>query len=251
MGNGNELEGMKAALVVPTYGSTNPKCARTIRVAMMSAANHGLKWAGDISPDRMGWGQARNTAAQNFIMQGPGFADGILWIDDDMVIPSDAISRLLDQVNTLPCDFISGLYHQRAGDHLPVFYHFNKNKGHFSIFKEYPENVIVPIEGCGFGFVWTSAKLIEAVARHPDFDSKKGWFPDERYSGGFGEDLSFCHMATKCDIQLYVDTGIQLGHMGDPDPIVRENYLAKKAAKPEGEVRTQDDGPMFGLRGDK
>jgi hypothetical protein len=230
------LEGMRAALVVPSYGNTDSQCAKDVRVSMMNAAVKGLEWVGDISPDRMGYAAARNTATQQFIEAGPDFADGIMWIDNDIRCSPASISRLIYQAKRLKADFISGVYHHRGGKYKPVFYIFKEAKkgeprGRFYSVEDYPEDTLAPADACGFGFVWTSSKLIDAIARHPDFNERGGWFPDNRDSGGFGEDLSFCYQAMRCGIQLYVDTGIQLGHMGDPEVITREQHLKALAEK--------------------
>lgn len=226
------LEGMKAALVVPSYGTSDPACAKDVRVGMMNAAAKGLAWVGDLSPDRMGYATARNTTAQEFIEEGEDFADGIVWIDNDIRFAKASISRLLYQARRLKADFISGVYHQRGGMHMPVFYLFDEKLNGFRNVDDYPADMIAPADGCGFGFVWTSKKLIDAIARHPEFDPRRGWFPDERSKkGGYGEDLSFCYQAMRCGIQLYVDTGIQVGHMGEPEIITREHFLKSKAER--------------------
>jgi hypothetical protein len=151
-----------------------------------------------------------------------------MWVDSDMRQGNGDMLKLLHSVRHFNAEFVSGVYHQREGSHHPVFYHLDQKAQKFRPFKDYPENKFYPAEGCGFGFVWTSNKLVRAIAEHPEFDPEDGWFPDRRDAGGFGEDLSFCYQAHRAGFQLFVHTGVQLGHMGDPAVVYREDFLRVK-----------------------
>lgn len=223
------LEGMTAGLCVPTYGNPDVECQKSVRAAVMKASNSGLRWKADVSPNRVGWSAARNIAAQ--WLYGAEGVDGLIWIDSDMDVPADSIVRLLDDVQRFNADFVSGVYHQRMPFHNPVFYIYNELLEHFQPAEDYPENEVVALEkgGCGFGFVWTSRKLIRAIHDLPSFTNEGGWFPDTRdIPGGLGEDLGFCKMAMETGTSLYVDTGIQLGHVGDPKPVTREDFSRER-----------------------
>lgn len=133
--------------------------------------------------------------------------------------------RLLSSVVDFKADFVTGVYHKRIAPHEPTFYMYDRQTGDFRSCEQYPDNVFAPIDGCGFGFVYTSRKLIEKIAELPSFNEEIGWFPDTRdVKGGYGEDMGFCKHAMDAKIQLYVNTGIQLGHMGDPEAIYRKHY---------------------------
>lgn len=222
------LLGMRALLAVPSYGPIDPACQKDLRVAMMVSANHGLSWAGDTSPDRMGYSAARNKVAQSTLEGGEDLSDGVLWVDSDIRMEPLAITSLLASVGQYKASFVTGVYHQRGGRHRPVFYEWQEKKHQFKSAIDYPENSFAPIGGCGFGFVWTGLDVIQTIAKSKWFNKHEGWFPDRRDVGGFGEDLSFCHHALRCGIQLYVNTAVQLGHTGDSEVITREDYLASK-----------------------
>jgi hypothetical protein len=221
------LDGMKIVLASPTYGPADPACQKDLRVAMMVASRYGLTWVGDASPDRMGWASARNTVAQ--LLLETEEATGIMWVDSDIRQKPRDMTMLLASAKDFSAEFVSGVYHQRMPLHNPVFYNYNKKIEKFQPCDEYPDNVFAPSEGCGFGFVYTSRKLIEAIAKLPTFDPEKGWFPDERDSGGFGEDLSFCWQAMQAKVQLYVNTGVQVGHSGDPYVVYKEDHVRELA----------------------
>jgi hypothetical protein len=241
---GQELKGVKALLVTPTYGPVDPDAQKSLRVAMMTAANHGLNWAGDASPDRMTYGYARNKAAQ-VLFDFPDLADGIMWVDSDIMVDPMAITRLVETAVSNKVDFATGIYHKRAGNYEPLIYHFDPIKEKFFIIPEYPENTFMKVGGCGFGFVWTGVNCLTQMSKHPTFDSKRGWFPDMRDMGGFGEDLNFCYKAIQCGVQLYADTGVQVGHLGDAVAYGREHYL-QAYEKIKDKALVQDPPEVWG-----
>lgn len=232
------LTGLRAILVSPTYGNVDPQCARNLRVAMMSAATQGLHWTGDASPDRMPYGFARNVAAAT-LRNHPDAADGIMWVDSDIVCPADSITRLLTAVKTHSLDFVTGVYHIRKPPYLPVLYKWDDTPKMYLQCLDYPQQQIISIDACGFGFVYTSSRLINAMADSPHFSSSEGWFPDRRDVGGFGEDISFCDIAKKCGFQLYVDTGVQVGHTGDPAVIWEANFRAQNLTIESPEIQNR------------
>jgi hypothetical protein len=69
--------------------------------------------------------------------------------------------------------------------------------------------------GCGFGFVYTSLRMLRWIGMSKEFDPKTGWFPDRRDTGGFGEDLTFCWLAKEAGFQLWVDSGCIVEHEGN------------------------------------
>ena len=219
------LEGMSIVLASPTYGNVDPLCAKDLRVAMMSAATMGLHWAGDASPDRLGYSAARNAVAKSIRKNSPS-ADGIMWVDSDIRMKSDAITRLLTTVKIHNLDFVSGVYHSRKPPYLPVIYHWDSAAGWYLQCVTYPKDQITSLDACGFGFVYTSTKTINAIADSPCFTARGGWFPDTRDTGGYGEDISFCDLATGAGIQLYIDTGVQVGHTGDAKVIWEQDFRA-------------------------
>jgi len=220
------LEGLRAILAVPTYGPVDSLCSKDVRLGMMVAARLGLEWVGDASPDRLGFSAARNSVTQAIYDEHEKpIADGIMWVDSDMRSKPSDMANLLRSAVEYKEGFVTGVYHQRAVDLLPVLYEYRPKTKTFHQVSDYPLNAFAQMGGCGFGFVWTSFEVIDAIRNHKDFDDKKGWFPDERDSGGFGEDLSFCYQAIQAGKQLYVNSSILLGHTGDPKVITREDYV--------------------------
>jgi hypothetical protein len=79
-------------------------------------------------------------------------------------------------------------------------------------FVSWPENVVAPIDGCGFGVVLTSLVMFRAIA--------PPWFEFTHFS----EDLSLCRKATAAGFQLYMHTAVQCGHMGPRQIIDVETF---------------------------
>jgi hypothetical protein len=214
------MSDLRALLASPTYGPVDPTCASSLRVAIMVAARHGVAWMGDLSPDRMSYGNARNFCAETLVAD-PSVADGIMWVDSDILLGPESILKLLRGMKNAGADFYSGVYHQRTGAYLPVvFGHVGNDK--YKQVEVYEPGVVIKAGACGFGFVWTSTKMILAMKAHPEFDPDLGsWFPTHFC----GEDLGFCTRARHAGFQLLVDTGVQVGHMGATQFLTRDDSL--------------------------
>ena len=234
------LLGFRALFACPTYGNVDPHCAKHLRVAVMSAASKGLHWAGDISPDRLGYSFARNSVA-SMARRFPDEFDGVMWVDSDIVCNPDSIIRLLTTARTHSLDFVTGVYHSRKPPNLPILYHWESKIERYLQCVTYPKDTIISADACGFGFVWTSTRLINAIAEAPLFRPKEGWFPDRRDVGGFGEDISFGDHARHLEprIQLYVDTGVQVGHLGDAEVIWEKQFRDRNLTIDSSEIQTR------------
>lgn len=212
---------LRVVLSSPTYGMREPKPAAALMTAAFSCGNHGTKWVGAVCPDRMSFADSRNHVAEFVTENLQGEIDGVVWVDSDIVPRPDSIQRLLTTVETGPYDFLSGVYHARCGEHRPVFYHADaEGKLRQAVF--YEMDKIVEVGAAGFGFVYTSLALLNAIKALPKPTARDGWF----HYGEVSEDLYFCQLARQAGYKLYVDTGIQVGHLGDAAIVTRETYLA-------------------------
>lgn len=231
----DELKGISAMLACPTYGPVDPFCQKMLRVAMMSAGNRGLRWAGDVSADKQDFSTARNMAAQT-LFDFPDSADGIVWVDSDIVLEQDSIIKLVGTAKRNNIDFLCGVYYKKGEPYDPVVYWYDPELDVYLGIENFALDMVVPISACGFGFVWTSTKTIQAIADNKAyFDEHGKWFPDTRHlpKGSrtpdgrhpFGEDFNFCDKARMAGIQLHMDTGLQLGHKGDGTVFDRAKYL--------------------------
>lgn len=204
----------KLVFACPSYGPIDPMAVRSQRVAIMHAASNGITWVGDSSPDRMKFDASRNVSVKS-ALDGSPEAEAIFWCDSDVILPPHTITSLVMQDK----DFITGIYFQRLPPHYPLIARFNSQGGQdrtgsFNWFTGWPEDTIAPIDGCGFGCVLTSTRMLRSMGAGP-------WFTFEKYS----EDFDFCLRAEKAGFQLYVHTGVLCGHLADPVPVGAADFL--------------------------
>lgn len=170
---------------------------------------------------------ARNLIAYEAVKAG---FDQVLWLDSDMIIPSDALIRLSDDM-TDGRELVSALYFTRKDPFVPCIHSDItweiKSDGWVNtsgdIYKDYPRDQVFEIAGCGFGCVMTSAALLKKMI------DKYGapFYP----LMGMGEDTSFCFRAGKDGVKMYCDSRVKVGHIGSK--VFDEDYyqLGKIAAE--------------------
>jgi len=201
----------------PTYGPVDPLALKSQRVALMHAARRGVEFLGDASPDRMKFEVARDAVAQAALETE---ADGVFWCDSDIILPESAIYRLAQHLK-IGLHFVTGIYFQRMYPHWPLIARFSEEKQTFQWIARWPEGVVAPVDGCGFGCLVTSTAMLRQIGREHG-----RWFAYEKYS----EDFDFCRRAAALKYTLYVDTAILCGHLADPRPVTHTDF---RAAHPE------------------
>lgn len=234
---------MKLLFASITYGATDPEANRSHRGAIMQAANAGHQWVGDISPDHMKWDDARNLVIQEALYNteiAEAGADAIFWVDSDVVLPPYAIARMAHYGR----DFVTGIYFQKEPPHFPLIAHLNKEQNGFQWYMTWPKDTLAPIDGCGFGCVLTSLKMIRDIGEPP-------WFHFNKFS----EDFTFCMKARDAGYPLLVDTGVLCEHQGSPKKATFEDF---KRCHPKfypqeeyanGSVRPEDEAGNVVLAG--
>jgi len=148
---------------------------------------------------------ARNNLARQAIKAE---ADWVLWLDSDMVFSPDFLQRMLKACTENGIDFLTALCFRRKPPYTPtLFDRLEKvDKG-----ASYTALMSVPdgrfkVGGCGFAGVLLSTDVLLSVA------SKFGRMFDPIY--GFGEDLAFCWRARQCGYDIWCDSDIEMGHVG-------------------------------------
>lgn len=152
---------------------------------------------------------ARNTLAQTAM---DGGYDRVLWIDSDMTFESDAMAELshdLDDGRRV----VGGLCFTRRNT-KPVIYsdvgirlrEDGRIEPYRTYMENYPRNSLFKVAGTGAGFLMMETSVIREVYEKfgPPF------FPEI----GFGEDLSFCRKCTRLGIDIWCDSSVRIGHIG-------------------------------------
>ena len=153
---------------------------------------------------------ARNRIAKLAIDEG---FDRVLWLDSDMVFGPELMEKLSRWIDC-GCEMVSGLYFKRKPPPEPVIYQDcclrkdeeGKPVPSAVVYRDFPENRIFEVAGCGFGAVMTTVQLLKDV-----YDSFGLPFSP---AGGLGEDLSFCARVAELGRKMWCDSSIQLGHIG-------------------------------------
>lgn len=134
-------------------------------------------------------------------------ADFVLWLDSDMVFPSDLMVDLMADMEGR--DMVAGVCHMRRPPFTPVLYKklrqgLTPGENESEKYMDYPKDKPFKIEACGFGCVMMRTSVIEAIVDkyHEIFAPLPG----------YGEDLSFCVRARGCGIDIWADPKVQVGH---------------------------------------
>ena len=148
--------------------------------------------------------KSRDDLAERAVASG---ADYVLWIDSDMVFPSDLLVDLLEDMEGR--DIVSAICHMRRPPYRPCLYKTLKrgltpDENQTEHYDDYPKDGIFQVDGCGFGCVMVRGSVLRAVIEkyHQCFAPLPG----------VGEDLSFCLRARACGFDIHADPKLQVGH---------------------------------------
>ena len=141
--------------------------------------------------------------------------DRVMWFDSDMVFNPDTLQTLHKDMDNLGCDMVTGLYVKRSLPTEPVLYESIKepkrnDKGvlerNIKAYTDYPQHAVFPVDGCGFGCVMTTTKILQDV-----------W---QKFGPAFtpytwaSEDISFCYRVNQIGGTIYCDSNVSCGHIG-------------------------------------
>lgn len=173
--------------------------------------------------------------------EGKTSFDYVLFMDDDMVPPPNALSVLLDR----KVDIIGAVCTVRQDPPLPNARYYNEANKCFQT-GDIDQPGIWKIGAIGTGFLLVSKKALDAIGdftlsqrffqkymgmseevrqeretaerKRAAGDHNQFWFEflKSPYGGGeLGEDISFCVKARECGFEIYCDSTIQVGHIGN------------------------------------
>ncbi len=194
----------------------------------------------------------RNACIQQ--MQG----DWILFIDDDMVWQPNAVMRLLEQLDSLResvdrVDILAGLFCRRTDPFQPVLYmREGPQAGAYNILEDWHSGDVVEVDATGMAFTLITRQGLElltegpmpsyeervASKNHPDFF---------RWHGSLGEDLRFCQDVKALGGRIFVDTSIEIGHVGERVYSVRDFWGAVAFRDQETEDQRREANDKMGL----
>lgn len=167
---------------------------------------------------------ARNNLARQAIKHE---ADWVLWLDSDMVFNPDLLQRMMKVCTENDIDFLTALCFRRKPPYTPcLFDRLDKvEKGaSYTALLSVPEGRF-QVGGCGFAGVLMSTDVLISVSAK--FNGRM-FDPME----GFGEDVAFCWRARQCGYDIWCDSDIEMGHVGQCI-VTRSFFEAYEAQKAE------------------
>lgn len=188
----------KVVIALPAYGQIPATSAVTLCGVMADGVAkglcHGLVYATNAMVD---W--ARNHLV-GLALEHHSEPTHIMWVDGDMVIPQDAIARLLEHDK----DIVSGLYFQRTEPHLPVVYTLDP----FEITTDLDFENLSQVEGLGMGCMLARTEVYREMEKH---FSDQRWHMAEWPNGG--EDVWFFRRCKEMGIESFLDPTVLCGHV--------------------------------------
>ena len=163
-----------------------------------------------------GKARQRSVAASRFLTASE--ANYLVFIDSDILFTPDNLARMFGDLKA-GYDLIGGIFAVRGG---------TQPSSHGYDHKYHLDGQIHEFEYIATGFMGVSRKLLEKMRDeiplpllHPD--DLKFWpffeermMPEREGEGIFlSEDYDFCEKARKIGYKVYMDTSIQLGHLGE------------------------------------
>lgn len=150
---------------------------------------------------------ARNNLARQALKTD---ADYVLWLDSDMVFAPDTLIRMLKVCKDNDIDFLTAVCFRRKPPYTPcLFDRLEKvEKGaSYTALMSVPEGLF-KVGGCGFAGVLMASDVLLSV--QSKFNGRM-FDPMD----GFGEDVSFCWRARQCGYEIWCDSSIEFGHVGN------------------------------------
>lgn len=224
------MEKRSLAILCPVAESVDPLVFQHTMALVSWASSH------DVAVTQVGVTRrtlihsARNQLASGFLKTDCEWA---FWMDADMILPNNTINRLLDVAKDKNALFVTGVYYQRLGDHMPILWKKDPVDMEGNVIlsdpklrrdekEAYKHNFILPNKNatqpfradvCGFGCVLMHRKVLEGMV-YPYFKT---------ISDDCSEDFYFCINAKKSGFELWADPLLTLGHLGDPPVFTKHN----------------------------
>jgi GT2 family glycosyltransferase len=133
----------------------------------------------------------------------------VLMLDCDMVPPPHALKRLLE--HDVP--IVGGLCHNRRPPYQPIVCRWYQESLALGVKRHgfcyhFPPDVLFPVDATGAAFLLIKREVLEAIEKR---EGKKWWEKRD----GLSEDFSMCVRAQEAGFPIVVDTGLEIGHVGE------------------------------------
>jgi len=166
--------------------------------------------------------------------------DWILFIDSDMVFQPHMVKEIIQTREKFDFDMLGGLCHQRMEPYQPTVYRRAANDAHgYTYLEQWEEGAAVEVDATGMAFVIIHKRVFDRILQKnigtdlPPLEERKRMAPPPffKWEGEYGEDFTFCQEAKASGSRIYVDTTIEIGHVGQ-HLITRDTFLKEIAFRP-------------------
>lgn len=179
---------------------------------------------------------ARNEIVGKFLESS---ADWLFMVDADMVFAPDVVDKLVESAEESNVKIMGGLafvYHKASGKVEPTLKILTSSDPiQFEPAWQFPPDAVVKVDATGAACVLIHRTVFEDVElKHGK--SQYTWFAESEKDGQeFGEDVTFFLRAKSCGHSVYVNTGIEFGHMKSR-PLTLDDYVAyRQSLKEDGD----------------
>ena len=230
------------AILMPSYTRPAPQCWEALQNMIAASQGHAQVYMEPTHRQSIvHW--TRNYAISCLLKTGKPW-DYVLFMDDDMVPPPDALIKLLAHGK----DVVAGACTVRCDPPIPNFRVYDPEEQVFFTCMDWDRDGLIGGDhfGVGTGLILLSRNALQRVGEYyinckyeQKYYSLSGdaldalqtrrqgearrsndfwWFEFLKHPQGrgeYGEDVSFCFKCIELGIPVYVDTSVAPGHVGD------------------------------------
>lgn len=202
----------RAFIGIPSYRHVTPHAFGPLLLASVDAARRGLVAGCSTVVDTYLPAARNSIAGAAYSAWQRGLASHVMWFDDDMVPPTDAIAQLMAR----DLSVVGGAYYRRD-DARPIAFDLSP----FAWVKRVPASGLVKVGGLGFGCLLMKIELLDQLSKR--FPGEP-WFQTPFVDGKMeGEDVFFFRRLSEIGIETFMDCDIQCGHVCS-ETVTRESF---------------------------
>ncbi len=200
------------ACVLTRGGYLHRRTRVALEAAVATAEAAGVRCLSAEGGSPYGVALARNAVVAQFLVSK---CSHLLFIDDDVTVPPDAITRLL----AVGGDVALGCYasYKQFGDGTAGFYVvvLRLSGGAEDCYRSWPDGV-EEVAGGGAGCMLIARPVLESM-RYPWFRFQGLHVPGTPHVVSIGEDVDFCTRARAGGFRVWADGGVRCGHWKEID----------------------------------
>ena len=215
---------------VPSHrGVPSRECMDAMKMNMQYLASQGWRVVENWTTGA-NIGRQRCTAVEEAKKAGVAY---LMFIDDDMVFAPNAVAQLLDRKK----EIVSGLCVKKTFPHNTTVSYFREDLGKYQQIWDFTVGDLLEVDGTGTAFMLIDMEVFDKIEK-PYFSFCPRKYMDdceslldllnkyqttsdgvERFEASdndssVGEDYYFCKLAKDAGYKIYVDTAVDVGHLG-------------------------------------